>query len=89
MTTAPTLQNWTTDLATALGLSPEVPIKGLLEVARDAAHGVERPAAPITTFLVGLAVGRGMSFEQACGVVSATLPAAPPEPPPIACPPIA
>ena len=89
MTHPPTLQSWTTDLAAALGLSAEVPIKGLLEVARDAAHGVERPAAPITTFLVGLAVGRGMSFEQACRIVAATLPAAAPEPPPIACPPIA
>ena len=89
MTNPPTLQTWTADLAVALGLSDEVPIKGLLDVARDAAHGVERPAAPITTFLVGLAVGRGMSFEQACGVVAATLPAAAPPTPPIACPPIA
>lgn len=30
----------------------------LLDVARDAAHGVARPAAPLTTFLVGLAAGR-------------------------------
>jgi hypothetical protein len=30
----------------------------VLDLARDAAHGIARPAAPITTFLVGLAAGR-------------------------------
>jgi hypothetical protein len=28
-----------------------------LEVARDVAHGVERRAAPVTTFLIGLSAG--------------------------------
>ncbi|MBA3530229.1 MAG: hypothetical protein H0T91_13145 [Propionibacteriaceae bacterium] len=31
----------------------------LLDLARDSAHEVERIAAPLTTFLVGVAVGRG------------------------------
>ena len=39
----------------------EVPIGTLLELARRAAHGVARPAAPVTTFLLGLAVGSGRS----------------------------
>lgn len=30
----------------------------LLNLARDAAHGVARPAAPLATFAVGLAIGR-------------------------------
>lgn len=30
----------------------------VLDLARDVAHGVERPAAPLTTFLLGVAVGR-------------------------------
>lgn len=30
----------------------------LLDVARDAAHYVARPSAPLTTFLVGLAAGQ-------------------------------
>jgi hypothetical protein len=34
----------------------DVPL--LLDVARDAAHGIARPAAPLTTFLVGLAAGQ-------------------------------
>jgi hypothetical protein len=29
-----------------------------LDVARDAAHAVDRPAAPITTYLVGVAVAK-------------------------------
>lgn len=75
MTTPPTLPTWAAELAAALGLTAVVPVKQLLEVARDAAHRVERPAAPITTFLVGLAVGRGMDLQQACRIVEATLPA--------------
>ena len=31
---------------------------GRLDVARDAAHAVDRPAAPITTFLLGYAVAK-------------------------------
>jgi hypothetical protein len=30
----------------------------VLDLARDVAHGVERPAAPLTSFLLGVAVGR-------------------------------
>ncbi|GAA4978329.1 DUF6457 domain-containing protein [Actinopolymorpha pittospori] len=30
----------------------------VLDLARDAAHAVERPAAPLTTFLVGYAAAR-------------------------------
>lgn len=37
-------------------LSVEIPV--LLDLARDAAHGVARPAAPVTTFLLGYAAGR-------------------------------
>jgi hypothetical protein len=37
----------------------------LLDLARDAAHGVARPAAPLAAFAVGLAVGRGLSLDEA------------------------
>ena len=53
------LHGWIDELSGALGVEPgAVDLKLLLDVARDAAHGVARPAAPITTFLVGLAAGR-------------------------------
>lgn len=54
-----TLDDWAAELAAALGLPADsVDIALLLDLARDAAHGVARPAAPLTTFLVGLAAGR-------------------------------
>jgi hypothetical protein len=31
----------------------------VLDLAREVAHNTARPAAPISTFLLGLAVGRG------------------------------
>ncbi len=49
------LDEWTTALCRELGLDVEVDTELLLDVAKDAAHGVARPAAPITTFLVGYA----------------------------------
>ena len=54
-----TLDEWVRDLSDALGVDAsgtDVPL--LLDVARDAAHGIARPAAPLTTFLVGLAAGQ-------------------------------
>jgi len=43
----------------------------LLDLARDAAHAVQRPAAPLTTFLVGVAVGRGQSLGAAAARATA------------------
>ncbi len=54
-----TLDDWTTALAAELGLDPlDLDVRLLLDVARDAAHHVDRPAAPLTTFLVGFAAAR-------------------------------
>lgn len=60
------LEEWTIRLADALGLDPALVDRDLvLDVARDAAHGVARPAAPLTTFLIGLAAGtRGATPES-------------------------
>ena len=52
------LDDWVSELCAALGVPADaVDVTLLLDVARDAAHGVARPAAPLTTFLVGLAAG--------------------------------
>jgi molybdopterin-guanine dinucleotide biosynthesis protein A len=59
------LDEWVAEAAPLLGIDPaEVPIGTLLELARRAAHGVARPAAPVTTFLLGLAVGSGRTAED-------------------------
>ncbi|PRI10685.1 DUF6457 domain-containing protein [Leucobacter massiliensis] len=53
------LDAWLAAAAETLQLdAAEVPIGTVLDVARDVAHDVARPAAPLSTFLLGLAVGR-------------------------------
>ncbi|MEJ7743179.1 MAG: DUF6457 domain-containing protein [Nocardioidaceae bacterium] len=49
------LTRWTQHLTEALDLELDTDIGAVLDLARDAAHNVERPAAPLTTFLVGYA----------------------------------
>jgi hypothetical protein len=44
-------------------------IDAILDVARDAAHGVDRPAAPVTTYLLGAAVAAGADAGQAAAVI--------------------
>lgn len=51
------LQSWVAAVRSALDL-PQVDTGALLDLARDVAHGVARPAAPLTCFLVGFAAGR-------------------------------
>lgn len=53
------LDSWVTAVKADLGLAEDVDIDALLDVARVAAHRVERPAAPLTMYLMGLAVGAG------------------------------
>ncbi|MFJ3829360.1 NTP transferase domain-containing protein [Streptomyces sp. NPDC090046] len=49
------LEQWITAVKNELGIDLAVDTDTLLDLARDAAHGVARPAAPLTTFLVGYA----------------------------------
>ncbi|WP_432073332.1 NTP transferase domain-containing protein [Streptomyces wuyuanensis] len=52
------LDEWITAVKDELGIDLEVDTGLLLDLARDAAHGVARPAAPLTTFLVGYAAAK-------------------------------
>ncbi|MGY1451997.1 NTP transferase domain-containing protein [Streptomyces sp. SS8] len=62
------LNEWMTAAKTELGIDLDVDTTALLDLARDAAHGVARPAAPLTTFLVGYAAARaGGSPEDVAG----------------------
>ncbi|MEV8408088.1 NTP transferase domain-containing protein, partial [Streptomyces niveus] len=56
------LDEWITAVKDELGFELDVDITVLLDLARDAAHGVARPAAPLTTFLVGYAAGRAAAW---------------------------
>ena len=50
-----------------------MPVGLLLDVTRDAAHEVTRPAGPVTTYLLGLAVARGRAIDDAVAVVRAEI----------------
>lgn len=50
---------WADELCAELGIAPkDVDIDAVLGIAGLAARTVVRPAAPVTTFLLGYAVGR-------------------------------
>ena len=61
---------WLAAVSHALGiddadLTDHLAATKLLDLARDAAHGVARPAAPLAAFAVGVAVGRGLALDDA------------------------
>ncbi|MFE9020315.1 NTP transferase domain-containing protein [Streptomyces sp. NPDC007808] len=57
------LDEWISAVKDELGIDLDVDTKVLLDLARDAAHGVARPAAPLTTFLVGYAAARAAGAQ--------------------------
>ena len=75
---------WLTRLGAELGTDDlpldDAAIRDLLDLTREAAHGVERVAGPLTTFLVGVAVGRGarvsVATEAALALLEEPAPAA-------------
>jgi hypothetical protein len=69
----PELNDFATALAADLGVA-EIPIDvdAVLSLAADAAHSVMRPAAPLTTFLVGLAAGRAGATAESISEATAT-----------------
>jgi hypothetical protein len=75
------LENWTATVCEALDLDPASLDQALLlDLTKDVAHGVARPAAPLTSFLVGLAAGRaggsGDDVRTAVATVAALIPEA-------------
>ena len=63
--TMSTLDDWTDAMCAELGLDPkDVNVKTVLNLARVAAHTVDRPAAPLSAFVLGLAVGRGEPLAE-------------------------
>ena len=59
---ASALSEWVTAVARELGLEGALDSSGVvdmvLDLTSDVAHGVSRPGAPVTAFLVGVAAGR-------------------------------
>lgn len=53
-----TLEDWIAEVKADLGIDLDVDVRELLDVARVVAHGVARPAAPLTAFLIGYAAAQ-------------------------------
>jgi hypothetical protein len=67
-----TMDQWTATVCADLGLDPSsADLRAVLDLTRDVAHGVARPAAPLTAYLVGVAVGRGLALPDAAGRIAA------------------
>ena len=65
------LDAWVAAAARELALEPgDVQTDVVLDVARDVAHQVVRPAAPLTAYLMGVAVGRGADPADAAARIS-------------------
>jgi hypothetical protein len=65
------LPEWTDHVRNDLGVTVEVDLKGLLDATRDIAHAVERPAAPVTAFLIGYAAAQRGGSETDIAEVTA------------------
>ncbi|MFB4310046.1 DUF6457 domain-containing protein [Actinomadura sp. GTD37] len=60
------LEEWIDATCRELGLERgDIDQSLILDLARDVAHGVARPGAPLTAYLLGLAVGRGAPARDA------------------------
>jgi hypothetical protein len=74
------MNTWINAVCAQLNLPAEVNVDVILDVARVSARNVERPAAPVTTFLLGVAVVGGMDVSEAAakiGDLAATWPTSP------------
>jgi hypothetical protein len=68
-----TLEDWTAAVVAELGVADLVDERTrdlVLDMTKDVAHGVARPAAPLTAYLMGLAVGRAGDADQAADLAA-------------------
>ena len=69
---ASNLYDWAGEAVDALELPGDLrwvadreTVEAVLDLARDVAHGVARPAAPVAAFLAGAALGAGPNPDRA------------------------
>ena len=73
------VEDWLAAIALELGISledtlPAVTQDALLELTGDIARRVVRLAVPLSSYLIGVAVGRGMAPDDAIAAVGELLP---------------
>lgn len=65
------LDEWTEALRAELGLDgADESQRIVLDLARVVAHAVDRPAAPVTAYLLGVAVGQGRPLAGSAARIS-------------------
>jgi hypothetical protein len=71
-----TMSEWIAEVCAELDLNltdEQATTTVVLDLTADVAHGVARPAAPVTAYLVGLAAGRSADPEAATKELAARL----------------
>jgi hypothetical protein len=73
------VEAWLDEVGAGLGVPvdevlPESVRDAMLGLTGDIAHNVVRLAVPLTSYLMGVAVGRGASPQQALQIVAGLLP---------------
>ena len=63
------VEEWVGIVSEALGVTAPSEYGPILDVAKFAAHQVERPSAPVTAYLVGLAVAGGADAQRCAEVI--------------------
>ena len=63
------MDKWIKAVQKELAIDVEIDQESILNLARDAAHTIERKAAPITTFLLGIAVAGGADPKKAAAQI--------------------
>jgi hypothetical protein len=58
------MNDWIAAVQKELGVDVSFDTDAILDAARDAAHAVERKAAPVTTYLMGVAVAQGANPQE-------------------------
>jgi hypothetical protein len=58
------MNDWIAAVQKELGLDVSFDTDAILDAARDAAHAIERKAAPVTTYLMGVAAAQGASAQE-------------------------
>ncbi|HEY8721572.1 DUF6457 domain-containing protein [Pengzhenrongella sp.] len=69
-------ERWIASAALELGIDEDLiaTVSGpVLDMVRDIAHGVNRPSAPLTAFLVGLAAGAGTADATSAELADAVI----------------
>lgn len=74
MTDDSRMDAWTAAVRDELGLDDDPQVRLVLALSKDVAHGVLRPAAPVTSYLLGLAVGRGADPQEAAARITRLVP---------------